>query len=307
MKRKKHTLFNIIKILVMILALGNLAALFIFDYELPDFLTELTGKDSAQTAEVRSEDELSEDASAEKDAFSFKLDTDTFTYDGTSKLDLLNGVSVVSSENGQPVDTDIFAHIKTGDSVSRKIVEYTADTEGGQIKASRTLELSNYNGPSIKLPETLPPLEDSQLDSVLELMPADGSFRADDGYGNDITPAVKASYKRDENDSSLVHFTFTITNSFNDTVSAEMNINLIRTKPVITLKESAVTLTVNSAFNPLEYVSVAEDVDGSSLFHSIIINGSVNTGEAGEYILTYMVSSPSGAVSDPKELKVSVQ
>lgn len=309
MNRKRQTLFNIIRILVIVLAIGNLAALFVFHYELPDFITDLTNKRSASASQDSPSDKkASNDADAkEKITYSFKFDTDTISYDGTSKLDLLSGVSIVSSKDEKADNSEIFAHIKTGDSVSQKIIEYTADTEEGQISGTRALELTGYNGPSIKLPDVFPQLEDSQLDSVLTVMPSDGSFHADDGYGGDITKAVKASYKRDENDNNLVHFTFTVTNSFNDTVSAEKDVNLIRTKPVIALKESAVTVALHSQFNALEYVSVAEDVDGSSLFRSIIIDGSANTEAAGEYILTYKVSSPSGAVSDPKELKVTVQ
>lgn len=297
MKRAKRIIFGIFKLLVVVLAVGNLAALFLFDYKIPDFLKSLE-KEAAEESEVSEQEEAGP-------GYSIQMDSDTLTYNGTGTLDLLKGVSLVASD-GTVSDADIFAHIKTGDSVSQKIINYTADTDQGQVTASRTLKLQNYNGPSIQLPDTLPQVEDEQLDSIMTIMPSDGSFRADDGYGNDITGAVTASYTIDENDSSVVHYVFTVTNSYNDTVSAAADLSLTRTKPVITLKEYAVTIPLNSSFSALSYVATAEDVDGSSLFTRIQIQGTVNTAQAGDYILTYFVTSPSGVTSATKELKVTV-
>lgn len=311
MDKKNRMFFNIIRTIIIVVALGNLAALFIFHYEIPDFLKDLTEMDSS--AATGNSDETSE-ASAVSDtrgsettAYSFIFDTDTLTYDGASRLDLLTGVSIVSSKGQKNNDAKIFAHITTGDSLSRKIIEYSADTDEGRITAQRNLELMNYNGPSIELPEILPQMEDSQADSVLDIIASDKNFRADDGFGNDITKAVKVRHKRDEHDSRIIHFTFTVTNSFNDTVSAEKDADLIRVKPVIVLKETSVTLPLHSQFNPLDYVAAAENTDGSSLFNSISISGIANTETSGEYVLTFTVSSPDGAVSDPQELKVTVQ
>lgn len=298
MQKGKRIIFSVLKLFVVVLAAGNLIALFLFDYKLPDFLKFPKEEASQESASSEQYDTDS--------GYSIQVDSDPLTYDGTAPLDLMSGVSLVSPD-GSSSDGEIFAHIKTGDSVSQKIIEYTADTDSGQITASRTLELLNYNGPSIRLPDPLPQVEDEQLDSILTLMPSDETFYADDGYGNDITKAVTASYTVDENDASIVHYIFTVTNSYNDTVSSAADLSLTRTKPVIALKESAVTIPLNSGFDALSYVSVAEDVDGSSLFTRIQIQGQVNTAEAGEYILTYFVTSQSGESSAPKELKVTVQ
>lgn len=296
MRRGTKIISGFFKLLIVILAVGNLAALFLFDYKIPDFLKS----PEAATSE--------EDSSQQEDTapvYSIQMDSDTLTYDGNARLDLLSGVTLTGPD-GAVSDGEIFAHIKTGDTVSQKIIEYTADTDDGRVTASRTLMLQNYNGPSIHLPETLPQISDEQLDSVLTLMPSDGSFHADDGYGNDITSAVTASYTMDDSNSGVIHYVFSVTNSYNDTVSVPADLSITRTKPIITLKESAVTVPLNSGFDALSYVASAEDVDGSSLFTRIQIQGSVNTGTAGEYVLTYMVTSPSGAVSDAKELKVTV-
>lgn len=301
MKQKKN-IFKLFKAAVVVLALCNLIALFVFQYELPG----IPAAAPKETSDIP-EDVGAAESASEETAYSFAFDEDPLVYDGTSRLDLLDGVSIISPDGPSTADAKIFAHIKTGTSVSKKIIEYSADTADGRISAQRNLELTGYKGPSIKCPDSLPQMETSQLDSVLALLPSDGSFSADDGFGNDITASVKASWERDASDSNLIHFTFSVTNSFNDTVSAQRDFTLIRTKPIIALSESAVTIDLNSAFNALNYVTAAEDVDGTSLFQTILINGTVNTQEAGEYVLTYTASSPSGAVSDPAELIVTVK
>ncbi|MCI5530450.1 MAG: DUF5011 domain-containing protein [Blautia sp.] len=298
MKKRKPVIIGILKFLIVAAALANLAALFFFDYKIPDF-----GK-SLKTSSVREEEKIPQDPSS--DGYAIQVDSDSLTYDGTGTLDLLKGVSLTGPE-GIVSDAEIFAHIKTGDSLKKKVIEYTADTEQGQVTASRSLILSRYSGPSIQLPDTLPQIGDDQLDSIMDVMPSDGSFHADDGYGNDITSSVKASYTADSSDSSVVHVIFTVTNSYNDTVSEAADLHMIHTKPFVILNESAVTVPLNSGFDPMSYVVFAEDVDGTSLISNLQVQGTVNTAAAGDYALTYQVTSSNGTVSDPKILKVTVQ
>lgn len=299
MEQKNHILFKIIKIIVVIFAIGNFAAIFLYEYKLSD-LSVPAKSVIAETSEVSvTEEETSS-------AYTLQMDSDTLTYDGSGQLNLLDGVSLVDAD-GNTSDSNIFAHIKTGDSFSKKIVEYTADTEDGQVTASRNLVLENYKGPSIQLPDSLPQIEDGQLDDILSYMPSDGSFYADDGYDNDITSAVTASYTTDETDSSIIHYVFSVTNSYNDTTSAAADLTLSPTKPVLTLKETEATIDLHSSFSPLRYVASAKDVDGTSLDSRIQIEGEVNTDEVGEYVLIYFVTSPSGEVSAKKELTVTVR
>lgn len=302
MQQGKGTFFKIFKIAIVVLAFGNLAALFLFQYELPDLL--LFKKETAQSEEnppTEPEEEVSEDIQ-----YSIQLDTDTLTYDGTTELNLLEGVSLVSSD-GTVSDNTIFAHIKTGNSLSKKVIEYSADTPDGQITTSRSLELNNYNGPSISLPDPLPQLEEDELDSMLSSISGYEDFYADDGYGNDITDAVSVSYTMDDNEPSQVLYTFTVTNTFNDSISVEAYLTLSDTRPVIILTENTVTIPIHSSFNGLNYVESARDIDGSSLFDRIHIVGDVDVDTAGTYVLTYSITTRDGVASLPKELTVIVE
>lgn len=292
MKSKRSFVF---KIIVSLLAIANLIALFLFNYEIPGFLP-FSKKAPEETAAAAV-------SNSSKSGYTIRFDTDTLSYDGTTKLDLLKGVSLVSPD-GKASDIKIFARILAGDSLSRKTVEYSADTDNGQITATRSLNLSGYSGPSITLPDTLPSITEEQLDSVLNTMT---DIYADDGYGNDITDSIQASYTLASDGSGNAHYKFSVTNAFNDSALVEADLSLGTAKPILTLLKTSVVIEAGDDFNPLRYVDSAVDTDGSSLSQRIRISGTVDTDTPGTYVLTYTASSPSGEISDPKELTVIVE
>lgn len=298
MKFIKTFFIYLFKFLVVMLAVGNLVALFIFDYKIPDFLRPALSEFYPEQIPTQVEEVPAKPM--------FQFTSDTLTYDGTSTLDLLDGVSLIKSD-GSVSNLDIFVHIKTGSSLTQKIIEYTADTSQGQVSAERKLELKNYSGPKLKLPDSLPEITEEQLDTILSLMPTDGSFYADDGYGKDITNAVTTEYTVDLNDPSTIHYVFSITNSFNDTVSVSADLTLQRTRPVILLSNDFITIERNTEFNPLEYIILAEDIDGTSLLQKVKIDGELNLRVPGQYTLTYTVTSDDKITSLPQTLTVVIQ
>lgn len=305
MKRKNPSFSLILKTAVCIAALVNLAALFLFQYELP-----LPGRsDISQTtnpAAVSQTNTAVPEPTAAAATYTFSFNPDTLVYDGTTELDLLSGVSL-TDQNGNAVDASIFTNIRTADSISSKTIEYFAETGAGLVSGTRNLLLMNYYGPSITLPQTLPEIEESMLDSVLSVMSAEEGFRADDGFGNDITSAITCEYTQNDASPNLIHYKFTITNKFNDSASAEVDLALGSPKPIITLTTDTVAIAANTYFNPISYVATAVDVDGSSLFEQIIINGEVNVSVPGTYTLEYYSFSSDGTRSLPKTLTVIVQ
>lgn len=296
MKKKQLTRFQVFKIVVIAFSLINLAALFLFQYQLPTFASK----------PETSANETSEPVQESTDVtYEFQFEMDTLTYDGTSELDLLQGVSIVSSR-GDILDTEIFARITTGDSLEQKKIKYSADTSQGQISASRTLLLKGYQGICITLPD-LPELEESELDNILSHMPTDGTFHVDDGYGNDITNAVSVEYTIDADNPSVVHYVFSVTNLFNDSVSVAKDLLIDNDRPILVLKEKEITISKNSSFQALSFVEKAQDPEGNSLFHRININGDINTSKAGTYTLTYTASTVDGVTSIPQVLTIIVE
>lgn len=214
-RKKKNS--SILKVLISILAIGNLTVIFFLScfYSVPE-------QESIQTVSAEKQDEIPD--------YSICLDTDTLTYDGTGDLDLMSGVCLLSPE-GPVSGSKIFVSIQTGASLMKKEIRYSADTKDGRVYASRTLNLENYSGPLLRIPTSFPEMEESELDNILSIMPGDGSFYADDGYGHDITNSVTVRYIRDEDHPYIVHCTFTVTNMFNDSVSEKADIYLTATLP----------------------------------------------------------------------------
>ena len=299
MKTRKTSLLPVIKTAVCIAAVVNLAALFIFHY---GFSSVLAGEpDTAAIAALPKGTE-----NAEEKGYEFSFDSDTLTYDGSSDLDLLDGVSLTDPD-GNPVDTEIYARITTKDSISDKIVIYSADTAEGQLTASRELKLENYSGPKFTLPDPLPEVSEASLPSILSTMPDDGSFCAEDGYGNDISSAVTFRYTRSETIPSKVHYVFKVTNMFNDSVSAEADFTISDPRPLITLTENSVTVKQGEVFTPEAYISSAIDIDGTSLLQAVTIQGPLNIDEPGTYTFTYTVTGAGGRSSLPAKLNVTVE
>lgn len=296
MKPKKRNGFQIFQIVIVVVALLNLIALFLFDYTLPSFL-HFSSEEGTTPSATPTETEI---------PYSIQFESDTLTYDGTSELNLLSGVSVVK-DDGTTVENDVFAHIVTGETLNDKVITYSVDTDAGQITANRNLMLSNYAGPSLILPETLPEINEELLGSILTYMPTDGSFMANDGFGNDITAAVTADYTIDPQDPSLVHYVFSVKNMFNDVASVAADITIDSNRPILVLTEPSVTILKGTSFQPLLYVEKAQDQQGNDLTHRISIDGTVDVSTAGTYTLTYTVTSTDETTSIPQQLVVTVE
>lgn len=295
MNSKTSTFLRILKGGIAAVAVLNLAALFLFQYTLPDI----------HLPSIPESFHLSGDGSSDKtdSRYFFEFEDETLNYDGSGKLDLLDGVVLMSPDGELPQD-NIYARITTESASSQKLIEYTADTEDGQISATRKLQLSNYAGPAIHLPSELPTFSDPE--DVLDTLQEDDAFYAKDGFDKDITSSVSAKYDTDDDDPFLVHFTFSVTNSFNDTATANADISL-EAKPVITLSEDTVTLSVGEYFSPLQYVSSATGTDGSSMMDHIGIDNPVDNQTPGTYTVTYTIYEPDGNASSPAELTVIVK
>lgn len=292
----KTKLLSVVKLLIVVFAILNLIALFVFDYKFPDFLNK---------SKVGSFNDASS-ASVSDSGYQIKFDTDTLNYDGTTELDLSTGVTVVDANN-KNMNIQPFVNITTADTVNEKIITYTADTENGQISATRKLILSNYTYPSITLPENMPKLEESTLNNMLSELLKDETFIVNDGYGNNLASAVNISYTFDVHDPSKVHYVFSFTNQFNDTIVANADIEISSKRPSLVLNTNTVKIPTNSSFQPLNYVESATDIYGNSCYNSIEITGDFNSATPGVYNLTFICTDSYGNQSHPQKLQVIVE
>lgn len=149
-----------------------------------------------------------------------------------------------------------------------------------------------YAGPSITLDSELPSVTTDDLYSIVQVLADLGKLSADDGYGNDLTQAVRADCIPEEGEDSSYSVVFSVINDLGDSAEASAVLEVTPGNlPVLLLTEDRTILPVGGEFNYLTYIRAARDVDGASLSDRIRLDGSVDTAEAGEYTLTYSVKS----------------
>ena len=219
----------------------------------------------------------------DRDAFSF--DPETLVYDGTGELDLLEGVTL-EGYNEEQLKKMVYIRISTGDSLSEKIIEYTADTDDGRVRSMRNLLLRNYNGPSIVLPDEMPTVTMGTVDHIKDLMPEGKTYRVDDGFGNDAREHVQIDAARSPVNSSEVNYTFILENAFGDRTVAKADATISDAPATIILTDTVITIRTSDYFDPYMYVQSATTADGDSAMDEVICD-EIDTSAAGEYIVNY--------------------
>lgn len=220
-----------------------------------------------------------------RDAFVF--DPETLVYDGTGDIDLLEGVTL-EGYNEEQLKKMVYIRISTGDSLSEKKIEYTADIDDGRVRSMRNLLLRNYNGPSIVLPDEMPTVTMSTVDNIKDLMPEGKTYRADDGFGNDMRAYVQIDAARSPINSSKVNYTFILENAFGDRTAAQADAIISDVPATIILTDASVTVRTGEYFAPYDFILSATAADGSSVIGEVTCN-EIDTSIPGEYLVNYEV------------------
>ena len=239
----------------------------------------------------------------------FEFDPETLTYDGEGDLDLLEGVTFTdltdpdaageSSESGsgkgaakrgQELRDIVFVRISAGTALYRKNITYTAQLSNGETaSAVRPLRLEGYSRPTITMPsdDKIPQLTRDTMDSIQnEVMDTKG-FSADDGFGNDARDHIEVYYETDRLDSSLIHYTYELTNPFNDRAVTSLDMELPSGEARIILSTASVTITQEESFDPLDIIVRAVNADGSDGRYDIIVSGILDQTKPGSNTIRY--------------------
>ncbi len=299
MKTFTKFLTFLLKGLIVLAAVGNLALLFLFDYQIP-FLHSGT---------VETESEHDETDTAGLALLQLFVPSKPIEYDGTGKLDLMDGVVVRDLFGIEQSGVKVFSTLKSGSSRTEKIVEYSVTDENGtRITAERTLRLSsNYIGPNIEILGTIPDIEEEELDNIVALLTSENLIFANDGFGSDVTSSITSTVKSQANVSDDSVVTLSIVNMLNDSFSTDVIVHTQPDGPVLKLTTDKVTISVGDSFSFYEYIAKAEDEEGNSLFNSISMNGSVDPYTPGEYVLEFYCTDSNGTSSPVKRLTVTVK
>ena len=219
-----------------------------------------------------------------KDSFMFK--PEELLYDGKGELDLLEGVSL-ENYTSEEIEKMVFIRISTGENLSQKIIEYTADTEEGRVKSRRILKLRNYKGPNIKLPDDMPSVTMETSNHLKDIISADKSYKVDDGFGNDVREHVQVDIEKSMQNSSLLHCAFILENEFGDRAVAKSDVIISDVPGTITLTDTIVYLHIGDVFDPSLYIESAVDMEGRSVMEEVQWDGEPDTSRLGEYTVLY--------------------
>jgi hypothetical protein len=223
---------------------------------------------------------------AEEVVDGFEFDPEELSYDGNGDLDLLQGVSLPGFSR-QELKELTFVSIETAGALSKKRVEYTAEKDGVRYRSMRNLQLSGYTGPKIIMPQHIPDVKENMIERFGSLLTQEEDFKVDDGFGNDASAHMEVTAERSTVDSSLVHYVVSIENVFGDRDRVTQDVVLSGDMPVIALTTPEVRIGVRQEFDALDYIAKAENADHSSAMDAVLVDGTVNTSQAGEYTLTY--------------------
>ena len=260
----------IAKALVSVICIFSLVFLYVFGERF--FRTEI---------QIESQEQVENE---EQDSFVF--DPEELVYDGTRDLDLLEGVSLENFSQ-EELKNKVFISITPADNLSRKTIEYTADTEKGRIRSNRSLRLVNYNGPKIELPDEMPSVTMDEVDQIMDLLSEDESYKAEDGFGKDAREHVQVNIEKSVINSAEVQYTFVLENVFGDRTMEKADVFISDVPAVITLNEKEVFLKAGDSFDATEYIEKAVDPAGESIIEEVICNGDFNSAQSGEYLVTY--------------------
>lgn len=294
MKIKNIFSSKIIKIVLVVLATANLAALFLFDYWLPGYVCEPVA-DSTETAP----------------AASINFTSELLAYDGTGDISLIlmDGVTATDSDGSDITDQVKTSFKATNISDEKTIVYSVKASDGTKLKKERTLRLENYDGPFITVSSNLPTLRESELDNAVSTLAENGALHAEDGYGNDITSAVKVNWAADESNVGYFLLNFTVENRFSDNASAKASVQAKLSNPVIVLTQTEISIPLNDEnFDVRNYIKTAIDTDGTAIDpESIELSGYIQRDTPGTYPVTFIATGPESGLTAEATMNVTVK
>lgn len=226
-------------------------------------------------------------------------------YDGTSELDLMQGV-LVTDEDGNDRTSDARAVLQNTEQLNQKMIYYSLNGYSEKLTdQGRMLLLENYTGPTIQVDSEVQ-LTVTQLGNLPGVLAERKQLEADNGYGKEITGQV--SWYREKTTEGEYSIFFTVSNEFGDVSTAQCRayIDGVKDDIVLTLRQEQVSISQNEPFVPLDWVLEAEDANGENLIDGVEVEGTVNSSVPGNYTITYRLTSLDGRQCATRNLSVKV-
>lgn len=216
----------------------------------------------------------------------FEFDPKELSYSGVGDIDFLEGVTL-EGYTEEDVKKMTFIRIYPGDTLSEKIIQYTAETEASAIRSTRALKLHNYSGPRINVPKEMPAVTRPLEDKLGDLLLTKSEYSVDDGFGNDMRKNVEITCEPDARCSEIVHYTISFENMFGDRATERVKVSISGVPAYLAITEPEVTLSVGDRFDPSLYIVRAEYADGRDALSAVTYSGKVDVSEKGTYEMVY--------------------
>lgn len=254
-------------------------------------------RDKAEEIQDKTDTETQEEAE-------IIFNPEDLVYDGSGKLDLMEGVS--AKENGKDITSQVNAFLTGDGTQEKKKIRYTVfDSGGKEISKERNLLMEGYEGPHIMVSESLE-ISAEDLTDLTGRLSERGELKGENGFGVDVTEAI--SWTREKISKGLYKIVFTLTNEYLDETQEEIQASVSGEVQDIQLglAESSIEITAGTEFFPLDYVEVANDPDYGSIADRIQVNNMVDIQTPGVYHVVYTLTSMDGTQITEEVLTVTV-
>lgn len=334
-------LFTLFKIIIGAAAAANLAALFLFEYDLPaswklpalpfgNFReTEVTVERTTEAGQPQEEDEGAQQGAGDQQnsggqqsagdqqsaggdtsgsSMRIEVPSSPINYNGSGELDLMTGVYVLNADGTAATGVRVTTDISEGTSRREKTITYTAETpDGSELTATRNLYLgSRYTGPSISILKELPYCLEGEAEAYAQKLTEEEFISAENGFNADITDQVTSTLKSYNAGREEATITLAVTNEFKDTFTTDVSISMNATGVILKLTDDHVTLNVGDYFSSWNYLKECHDAEGNDLTERVQRDGEVNTSVPGEYTCEVYCSDENGVMSKRQTLVVTV-
>lgn len=216
------------------------------------------------------------------------FDTDPLVMDKTN-LDLMAGVNAVDERGENVID---LVNASVINDTEGKVIMYSINRSEYKLESfKREVELKNYVEPFITVKNEKFKCDINDLHSYIRVLIAGGKIKADDGFGNDISPDIYIDPSKEYKTPGTYQIRLMVKNSFADFAQKDISINLTGEveKAKITLSPQTATIKKDTYFSPDRYILSAIDNDGNDVMDKVIYENNVDLTKEGIYKVYYYI------------------
>lgn len=204
---------------------------------------------------------------------------------------LYEGIAASDEQDGDLTDKVQISGISklVGDNTV-KVTYIVFDSSDNLATLTRRVRYTDYTVPRFTLSE---PLVYYRNESIALL----DRLNAHDVIDGDVTDMIRVSAPTITSEEETYMVTCQVTNSMGDTISQLLPViqyNTTMPRPQVLLKDYLIYLKTGASFSARSYLSGVRTEDGSGSASDVVIEGTVDTGTPGTYMVRYTYPDVNG-------------